>query len=308
VKQFCHNAFQLYLLVQATFLGVNFSYAQLKPKIQIIEADQFSFRKIAELPAVINEASGLAIYDKDSLFWTHNDGGKSILYGIDSTGEIRKTIHLKNKNKGWEDLAIDSEGNFYIAATGNNRNDKKDLKVYKLPPLSTIDHPISLAEPISFKYEDQLTYPAKPENANFDCDALISIRDSLYLFTKNRTDPYNGIINIYALPNKAGTYEAKKVDSFKLDGAAMDNWITGADISKDGSLIALLFHNKILFIEKSHTERVSEGNFYQLNLGHFSHKAGICFTAKNEVYIVDENELNLLGGNIYHLNIQYFIK
>jgi len=308
MKKCFRNLFHISLILLTGLFSVNFSYGQFKPKITIIEPDQFTFTKIAKLPTVINEASGLANYDNDSLFWTHNDGGKSILYGIDATGKIRKTIHLKNKNKGWEDLAIDEEGNFYIAATGNNRNDKKELKIYKLPVIASLDHPISLAEPINFQYEDQLTYPASPENSNFDCDALLSIGDSLYLFTKNRTNPYNGIINVYALPNRAGNYKAKKVDSFKLEGASMDNWITGADISRDGSLIALLFHDKILFIENSRPGSFSGAKFYQLSLGHFSHKAGICFTSKSDLYIVDENELNLLGGNIYHLNIQYFIK
>ncbi len=284
------------------------SFAQVTPNIKTISAENYEFSKIAALPKVINEASGLAAYDRDSIFWTHNDGGKAILYGIDRNGTIKRVIHLINKNRGWEDLTIDKDGHLYIAATGNNKNDKKELKIYKLPDVATIVKPLTLADAIIFSYEDQDEYPASPSQANFDCDAIVSMGDSIYLFSKNRTFPFNGVINVYALPNSPGQYVAKKTDSFKLNGTAFENWITGVDVSNDGKLLAILFHNKIIFIENFAPGGFSKGDFYTIPLGHFSHKAGICFTAKDTLYIVDEMEMGILGGNIYQLNNKYFTK
>ncbi|MFT4739259.1 MAG: hypothetical protein ACI9L9_000031 [Marivirga sp.] len=259
----------------------------------------FSFTKIAALPKQINEASGLENCG-DSIYWTHNDGGLSVIYGLNDKGEIVKTVHLKNKNRGWEDLTFDSSNNLYIAATGNNKGDKGDLKIYKIPNPNTISDPIILAQTISFTYSDN------PSKKSYDSDALVAIGDSLYIFTKNRTVPNDGMVHMYALPNEPGKYIAQEIDSFKLEGAQFDNWITGADISEDGELLALLFHRKILFVEKIKGRLFSEGKFTWLNLDHFSHKAGIVIMNKNTIYIVDELEMDILGGNFYHLNLQYF--
>ena len=157
---------------------------------------------------------------------------------------------------------------------------------------------------ISYTYEDQKEYPPPPDKRNFDVDAFIYLRDSLYLFTKNRTKPYNGIVNIYRLPTTPGRYIAKKVDLFKLPGTKMtSNWITGATISNDNHTIALLFHHKIILIKDFNPDKISTGDFYQINLDHYSHKAGICFSDMNTLLIVDELELDILGGNIYKVTL-----
>lgn len=252
---------------------------------------------------MIKEASGLETFD-NQIFWTHNDDRYSILYGIDSTGTLQRAVHLRNKNSGWEDLTTDRQGNMYIGAFGNNRNDKRDTKILKIPDPSTITDAITLAPTIKYIYEDQLDYPPRPENLNFDVDAFVCLGDSLYLFTKNRTKPYNGIINVYVLPTLPGEYTAVKTDSFRLPGKEMfSNWITGVDISPDGSMLCLLFHDKVLIIKNFKRPHFSSGDFIQLNLGHFSHKAGNCFIDNQNLLIVDENELDLIGGNIYRLHL-----
>lgn len=270
----------------------------LKPILERVSESNFSFVQTGELPESIEEASGLETFN-NKVFWTHNDGGKPVLFGIDSLGNIIKTVHLRNKNRGWEDLTKDENGNLYIGAFGNNKSDKKDLKIYIITNPDSIKNDITLAKVIKFSFEDQESFPPPAEKNNFDVDAFFHLNDSLYLFTKNRTDPYDGVINVYVIPASSGDFIAKKVDAFKLDGIRINNWITGADISEDKESIALLFHNRVITIENFSSPNFSKGNFKEFNLNHYSHKAGIVFTKENELRIVDEKEMNFIGGNIY---------
>ncbi|WP_375579331.1 hypothetical protein ABWH96_20380 [Marivirga tractuosa] len=274
-----------------------------QPILEQISTRQFSFRQIGTLPETINEGSGLETFNNE-VFWTHNDGGIPVLFGIDSSGNLVKTVHLANKNRGWEDLTKDNNGNLYIGAFGNNKSDKRELKIYIIPNPDSITKEITLAKVIKFSFEDQKNFPPLPNRNNFDVDAFFCLNDSLYLFTKNRTKPYNQIINVYALPIKSGKYMAKKVDAFKLDGVMVNNWITGADISNNNKTIALLFHNRIITIEDFKYPEFSKGKFKEYKLNHYSHKAGIVFKNENELIVVDEKEMNLIGGNIYQFNLQ----
>jgi hypothetical protein len=55
-------------------------------------------------------------------------------------------------------------------------------------------------------------------------------------------------------------------------------------------------------------KKISEGKIYQINLNHYSHKAGITFKGNDEIYIVDEFELGLIGGKLYTLDLKPFLR
>ncbi|MBX2945145.1 MAG: hypothetical protein KF725_04880 [Cyclobacteriaceae bacterium] len=260
------------------------------------------------LPNQINEASGLAVADQGN-FWTHNDDGIPVLYCIDNTGKLIRTLYLNNLNKGWEDLARDKEGNLYIGAFGNNKNDRRDLKILIVKNPESVSEKIYNAEIINFTFEDQHEFPPAITHQNFDADALIAYNDWLYIFTKNRTTPFTGYTKVYRLPKNPGQHIATLVDSIYLGkGPMMDDWVTGADISPDGSTLALLGHSRIWLISDFNNGRFSTGNIMRIELGNYSHKAGIAFTSANEIFIVDEKEFGILGGDLYQLNISSFRK
>src|SRR5690606_37105404 len=121
------------------------------------------------------------------ILWTHNDDRLPVLYGLDTTGRIVKTIHLNHRNNGWEDLAMDNERNLYIGAFGNNKNDRKDLAILKIKQPETNQETVVNAEVIRYEYSDQQHFPPDRSRMNFDADAFVSISDSLYIITKNRT-------------------------------------------------------------------------------------------------------------------------
>jgi hypothetical protein len=136
-------------------------------------------------------------------------------------------------------------------------------------------------------------------------DAFAASGDNLYLFTKNRTSPFTGYTKIYTLPVEPGKYTATLTDSIYLGkGPMIDYWVTGADISPDGKTLALLSHEYIWIIRGFSGNKFSTGKIYQLKLNHFSHKAGVCFTTNDTLYIVDELEMEVLGGKLYHLSLK----
>jgi hypothetical protein len=184
------------------------------------------------LPPVVNENSGL-VYDC-GLIWTFNDsGGLNILYGINRNGKIQTEVTIANaKNVDWEDIAHDDKY-FYIADAGNNRGNRRDLVIYKVEKkgLTTEGSETTEASVISFTFEDQTNFLTEAHAHSFDCEALITYGDSLYLFTK---DWVNGYTVVYSLPKESGDYIAKRRNKFNARGL-----ITGADISADGKHLVL---------------------------------------------------------------------
>jgi hypothetical protein len=302
----CTEKQSCYLLITILILFCANTASALQPKNQTpvpVINNRVQLREIATLPKHIREASGLEFTTGKHL-WTHNDGGVPILYCIDTTGAVIKTIQLNHPNAGWEDIALNSRGNMFVGAFGNNKNDKQTLKIYKIPNPDSVPEKVVNASIIRFHYADQHAFPPTPDRRNFDMDAFIAKGDSLFLFSKNRTSPFTGYTKIYGLSQEPGEQIAIPVDSIYLGaGPMLDHWVTGADISPDGKLIALLSHRHIWFISDFHGQKFSAGKIQRIDLNHFSHKAGICFKDNSHLYIVDELELEIIGGKLYTIDV-----
>ena len=145
----------------------------------------------------INETSGLIVFD--NLLWTHNDDHDKTIYGLDSLGKIKKKITLENvTNHDWEEISQDST-HIYIGDFGNNYSgNRTDLNILKIEKKSFLaQNPI--IEKISFNYSDQTDLLAqKPNTTDFDCEAFIVSKDSIYLFSKQWKSSKT---NIYVYPN-----------------------------------------------------------------------------------------------------------
>lgn len=194
---------------------------------------KYTIKKVARLPQQVNESSGL-IKATDTTFYTLNDGGgKTELYEINQKGALLTTKSISNtKNIDWEELTKDSLGNLYIGDFGNNSNQRRDLKIYKVTPTGNIDS-------ILFQYPDQKQFPPPPQFQNFDCEAFFWHNDSLYLFSKNRKGQN---VHFYQLPAKPGKYVATKVGEKNINGM-----ITGAALSPNKKSFVLLSYGKIYF-------------------------------------------------------------
>ncbi|WP_316633676.1 T9SS C-terminal target domain-containing protein [uncultured Flavobacterium sp.] len=188
-----------------------------------------------KLSDTIKETSGLIAFD--DLLWTHNDDHDKTIYGLDTLGKIKKKIILNQvTNHDWEEISQDSL-HLYIGDFGNNfSGNRTDLNILKIDKKSFVEgNPI--IETISFTYSNQTDFSSQKSNTtNFDCEAFIIAKDSIYLFTKqwksSKTD-------IYVLPNQAGNHVAKFKNTIDTKGL-----VTGATYFEDKKIIVLCGYSK----------------------------------------------------------------
>ncbi|MFA0960564.1 alpha/beta hydrolase-fold protein [Roseivirga sp. BDSF3-8] len=266
-------------------------------------------QKVATLPAALKETSGLWV-ESPNRIWSHNDsGGQPVLYLTDTLGNVVDMKIITNAfNLDWEDLARDDRGNVYIGDFGNNRNNRRALQVFKIPNPSEQESSRIPAEKIEFTYPDQKAFPPDSTRMNYDMEAMVYLKNHLYLFSKNRTVPYSGITKIYKIPTIPGNYEAELIDSLSLGGnMRLETWLGGAAISPDESHIALLGYDKLFLLSCFKPDKFSSATLQKISLGGFSQKEGIDFINDTEIYITDEVSYEVIGGNLYHFDLSSFM-
>ncbi len=212
------------------------------------------------------------------------------MYLCDTLGNLIRTVRIIGSwNRDWEDLTRDDSGNFYIANIGNNLNDSKDLSIFKIPNPDKFSGDSIAAQVIYYSYEDQKDFPPADTAKNFDCEAIVWMNGSLYLFSKNRTKPFNGKTNLYQLPDSAGKYVARKISSFNTGGKQMFNyWISAAALSPDKSKLVLLSSNKMWLFSDFSGDDFFSGKNTVIKFPYSTQKEAVCFVSSNEVYITDE--------------------
>ncbi|RWW92153.1 T9SS C-terminal target domain-containing protein [Flavobacterium cerinum] len=192
----------------------------------------------AKLPSQIKETSGLVKWN-DHLY-TLNDDGDTNLYAIESsTGAILEVLPLPGTvNQDWEELAQD-EGYFYIGDFGNNVDgNRTNLNILRVGKMSLLSGSPEI-DRINFTYPDQTNFKSKgSNNSDFDCEAFIITRDSIYLFTKQWVSKKT---SVYVLPKIPGTYTASRKTGYDVSGL-----ITGATWVEDKRLLLLSGYNGIL--------------------------------------------------------------
>ena len=248
------------------------------------------------------ETSGLLWYN-DKYVITHNDGGnKSEFFLLNEEGKLVKTVNVKDtKNKDWEDIAKDDEGNIFIGDVGNNLNKRKDLCVYKIKKGFTKKDDVK-PEKISFYYPDQKSFPPKKENMNFDCEAMIWKDGFLYFFTKCRAKPFTGVSKIYRIPDEPGNYEAAlvgQIDLCKLGWRSCS--ITAADYNPEQNILLLLTYTKLYVISDFEGVQFWNGKKKTVDLALIKQREAICVKDDHTFYMTDEHHSKLGGGNLYEI-------
>jgi len=197
--------------------------------------------RLARLPAPIRESSGLAPGDSAGLVWTHGDGGTpATLYQASLAGRLHSVLPLTPLvNHDWEELARDPAGRFYVGDFGNNRNDRRDLAIYRVA-VGAAGRP--QVDTIAFRYSDQAAFPPPPPRRHFDCEAMLFYNDSLHLFTKDRSQLHR--TRYYVVPARPGRHVAVLRDSLRLR-----TLVTGAARSPDGRRVALLGYGGLFLFD-----------------------------------------------------------
>ncbi|MEL4454987.1 hypothetical protein [Lutimonas vermicola] len=260
--------------------------------------------KFVSVSPGLSEISGIE-FDKEGNLWAINDSGNSTeIHQIDSLGNVNRSIKITNaKNIDWEDLTQDDFGHFFIGDFGNNNNERRDLTVYKIENPIDIKTAETEAEIIRFKFFDQDLKNTSDSIKNFDLEAFVFYKGRLYMFTKNRTKPFDGFTNLYRMEDYASNQKAKKVSRFKTCQAGKYQcWITSAALSPDRKKLALLGSNKIWIFKNWKEDDFFSGELKEIDLGLITQKEAITFLNDSLLVIADENYKGI-GGNIYTYTI-----
>jgi hypothetical protein len=190
------------------------------------------------LPAVLKGTSGL-IWMNDK--WCSQNNFSDInLYSFsaDQVNQYESVPVAGTINIDWEEIAQD-ESYLYIGDFGNNVNgNRKNLQILRVDK-NSINAASMKVDTIQFSYETQIDFsPTGSNNTNYDCEAFVVTKDSIYLFTKEWV---SNQCSIYRLPKTPGTYQAKFESKHDVQGL-----ITGATYLPDSRLIALCGYNQTL--------------------------------------------------------------
>ncbi len=236
------------------FFFITISYSQIpgctdklasnyNPKAIINDCKcSYSFTKVktlftTKLSDSLIRTSGLISFD--NLLWAHNDHFDSTFYGLDQNGKIKKKVNLpKLKYQDLEEISQDSTY-LYIGDFGNNNlGNRKDLRILRIRKDSFYTTKPTI-DTISFSYPDQTDFHiVKANTTDFDCEAFIVMKDSIFLFTKQWTSQKS---TIYSLPKNPGTYKAQLKETIDVDGL-----ITGATTLPKRRGVILCGYSKLL--------------------------------------------------------------
>lgn len=185
----------------------------------------------------IHETSGLIMMDNG--IWTHNDDTDTSLHSLDTlTGTITRSVRLTGvHNTDWEEIDQDS-AYVYVGDFGNNyRGNRLDLHVLKIGKAGLL-RSTPETERINFTYANQtdLTSPGS-NRTDFDCEAMVAGKDSLFLFTKQWKSKQT---TIYRLPKVPGAYNLEPGKSFNVEGL-----VTGAVYLEDKHLLVLCGYGRM---------------------------------------------------------------
>ncbi len=253
---------------------------------------------VSELPSEVDESSAL-LYYKGFMYTINDSGNKPILYEMDTVDyEIARKIYFNNAfNIDWEALAI-NDTHLFIGDFGNNYGTRNDLCVYYFK-LSELTNDTITPGKISFTYSDWQQPQKKVLGTDFDCETMIALNDTLWLFTK-QWNSFN--TTIYKLPIEEGDHVLEPWITLPIDGLATDAcfgidkneiWLTGYK-----SYIALLWRIKV---DKNHSN-VELENRWIIDSPSIIQNEGIFFL-NNELWITTES-FDVTKASLYKIVFQ----
>ena len=265
--------------------------------------------KVFTFPDKIDESSGIIFFE--NTLWTHNDSGdKAKLYVLDrESGKLKNTIHIKAiRNYDWEDISQD-EKFIYVGDMGNNKGDRKDLKIYRLEKSSLLDKsPDEKVDSIRFYYPEQKSFIDGAYQHNFDCEAISSWGNEILLFTKNHQ---NFNCSLYTLNKETANQAAKLIHTFPAKGL-----ITGSAIDKKKNLIALIGYERLtnervfqpfIYLIKNWKGKMEKTEGEKIYLDMDAQTEGICSMGEGIFYISSEKS-GSGKGKVFHFDANSYLK
>lgn len=226
------------------------------------------------------------------VFWVENDSGDDPkIYPIRANGEDYRSsryagglgITIANAiNVDWEDITVDASGNVIVADVGNNRNDRRDLVFYVIPEPSPDAGRTTAIKRYFIRYPDQTSFPPEKTQMNFDCEAVFTVGDVIYCFSKNRGDK---LTTLYRLDNP----RSDEVTTLtKLQTLDLNGQVVGADATSDGKRLVVITYSDIWLFERDSTSE----SFFEGRISWAPYKAdqveSVCFADDQTIFMIDE--------------------
>ena len=155
---------------------------------------------------------------------------------------------LYTMNVDWEAMTVD-DNYLYVADTGNNFNNRRDLVIYMLSEIDPTASTQSAAiKALPVRYPEQVAFPGDGPH-HFDSEALFSADGSLYLITKHRGRGfrYEAGANLYRL-DTAWTDQPNYL--VKVDSNPDIMTATGAELSPDGQRLAVISYADLWIFDR----------------------------------------------------------
>ena len=197
------------------------------------ETKELSAKKI--LPKELKEISGMSAQGNN--IWTITDKPKPFIYNLDSLGNLVQTVEITNVKVVDVEAVTSDEQYVYMCDAGDNVGDRIERQIIRVP-INAIGKDKNVKAPgetITFIFPGDSAVAKKKKN-NYDCESLLSFKDSLYVFTKDREE---GQTKLFSLPKTPGNYTATFIDSFDYKGL-----ITDAAINQSNTEVALTGYHK----------------------------------------------------------------
>jgi len=257
---------------------------------------------INELSYAVAETSGIVWYR--NAIWSHNDsGGEPAIYKLDvNDGRLLQSILINNAtNFDYEDITQDKDY-IYIGDFGNNYGNRKDLCIYKIKKSDIPeegDVEVS-AEKITFAYKDQNSFQIRNRTNDYDCEAIASFGDYLYLFTKNWVGEET---RSYKIPKTAGDYLLEVHESFNVRGL-----ITAADYNeKADALILIGYENFVPFLWVNWDFKEDDffgGNKKRVDFAYIqgAQTEAVCFKTQDEILMTCED--SFFPSSLFQLELE----
>ena len=256
---------------------------------------------VTPLPRSVDECSGIYSYN-GSTFWALEDGGNSNKRRErDTLGNILRSLEVDGvKNNDWEALTADTLGNLYIGDFGNNKNERTDLAIYRVPDPRALSEDQTTVQVIGFSYPDQKAFPPKKKGLFFDAEAFFYHGGFLYIITKNRARESDGTATVYRVPDQPGNYMAEIVARIRLCDDSRTCQVTDAALSPDGSRLVLLGYGKLWVYEPFSIDGLGRQQGRLIDLQTNTQLESVCFATDTLLLLADERSLGR-GGNLYRM-------
>jgi len=244
-------------------------------------------------PGARKESSGIVRSHKTpDLFWSLSDSGNAPrLYPLHRNGspylpaagsKVPGVLIEGARNVDWEDLTALEDGTLVIADLGNNSNSRQDLALYFVDEPSPTVERSAPARRIDVRYPDQSEFPPPKTTRNFDCEAVFSVGQTVFLLTKHRS---NRKTKLYRLDAP----RAGRVNTLTLLGEHdIDGMVTAADCDASGKRLLVLTYQKIWLFERENLDtpffegRTSSRPFF------LPQAEAICFGDEKTLLLTDE--------------------